>query len=617
MVIDILTKFNCRRKIFLTPKHPFCSYNTEFKVMYTSAVIMEAKLNKNIKPLNNFELERLMKYGLKMNSGDIAWALRNLKEYETVFSYILENLKTGKEKIIFLMDLVNVAMADNIISTEENEFASKFARKLGISEQIYEIIKKFIISAFGDDNKECFEIAQIIKNLYPKIELIDLKYFALQIYESVECTQRDINEKKELRITDRCQIYDDIVLTRGTKLIFDHALVRVYGNILLDGGSLEVINSKIIRKSDSHRACINIKDDYSRVLIEHCEVDCRNYGMFIRAEAGEVTVKESNIYHTTRGAAIRFWGKKLDITKSQFSRCYSPEDGGAIMASGGDGRISECRFSDCEAKRGGAVFAAESVRLSKCHFTNCNVAEYGAAVFYSGIASADDNEFEYIACHPIGAEFVQVVSKRGELKISGEMLIDKSTIIDCPVYVETTGCLNILKASLYLNYPIRCAGSINMKHARVICNYLQESDMLYLENAKKCEILNCEFDGALKTGGINVKGTKIILKNLLFRNTFGGRAVFNAYRPSIKECIFNFCQDGAVYTQGGEIEKCVFVNCRAKIGAGVLMYGRSGSVEHCNFKRCIAETGGGAIDRQVGQHIEKCLFEDCKPENIS
>ena len=103
----------------------------------------------------------------------------------------------------------------------------------------------------------------------------------------------------------------------------------------------------------------------------------------------------------------------------------------------------------------------------------------------------------------------------------------------------------------------------------------------------------------------------------MFRNTFGGRAVFNAYRPSIKECIFNFCQDGAVYTQGGEIEKCVFVNCRAKIGAGVLMYGRSGSVEHCNFKRCIAETGGGAIDRQVGQHIEKCLFEDCKPENIS
>lgn len=617
MVIDILTKFNCRRKIFLTPEHPFCSYSTEFKVMYTSAVIMQAKLNKNISPLNNFELERLMKYGLKMDSTDIAWALRNQKAYDVVFKYIVENLKTGEEKIIFLMDLVNVSMADNVISLKEDEFALNFAKKLEISVQIYEIIKKFIICAVNDENKECFEIAQIIKNLYPKIELIDLKYYALQIYESVECTQRDINEKRELRITDRCQIYDDIVLGRGTKLIFDHALVRIYGNILLNGGTLEIINSKIIRKSDSHRAGVNIKDDYSRVVVRDCEVDCRNYGMFIRAEAGEVCVDKSNIYNTTRGAAIRFWGKKIDITKCHFSRCYSPEDGGAIMARGGVGKISECRFSDCEAKRGGAVFAAETVRLSKCHFTNCNVAEYGAAVFYSGMASADDTEFEYVACHPTGAEFVQVISKRGELNITEKMLIDKSTIIDCPVYVETTGSLDVFNASLYLNHPIRCAGSINMRHSRVICNHLQESDMIYLDNAKNCEIINCEFDGALKTGGINVKGTKIILKNSMFRNTLGGRAVFNAYRPLIKECIFNFCQDGAVYTQGGDIEKCVFVNCRAKTGAGVLMYGRSGSVEHCNFKRCVAETGGGAVDRQVGQHIEKCLFEDCRPENIS
>ena len=617
MILDILTKFNCRRKIFLTPEHPFCSYSTEFKVMYTSAVTMQAKLNRNIKPLNNFELERLMKYGLKMNAGDIAWALRNLNEHETVVEYILDNLKTGEEKIIFLMDLVNVAMADNFISPEENEFALKFALKLGISENIYELVKKYIVCAFEDNVKECFELAKIIKNLYPKIELIDLKYFALQIYESVECTQREINEKKEVRITDRCQIYDDIVLARGTKLVFDHALVRIYGNILLDGGTLEIINSKFIRKSDSHRACINVKDDYSRVIVEKCEADCRNYGMFIRAEAGEVSVKDSNIYNTTRGAAIRFWGKRLDIERCSFSRCYSPEDGGAVMARGGDGSIRDCRFTDCEARRGGAVFATDSIKLNKCHFTNCNVAEYGAAVFYSGIATEENSGFEYVACHPTGAEFVQVISRRGELKVSDEMFLNKSTIIDCPVYVETKGALNILNASLYLNYPIRCAGSIKMKNARIICNYLQKSDMLYLENAKQCEILNSEFDGALKTGGINVKGTKIILKNSMFRNMNGGRAVFNAYRPQIKECIFNFCQDGAIYTQGGEIEKCVFVNCRGKSGAGVLMYGRSGLVRRCNFKRCIAESGGGAVDRQVGQNIEKCLFEDCRPQNIS
>ena len=97
MIVDILTKFNYRRKIYLTPEHPFCSYDDGFKMQYSSAVIMQAGLNKKVKLLNNFELERLMKYGLKMNSSDIAWALRNSKEYEMICEFVLENIKTGKE----------------------------------------------------------------------------------------------------------------------------------------------------------------------------------------------------------------------------------------------------------------------------------------------------------------------------------------------------------------------------------------------------------------------------------------------------------------------------------------------------------------------------------------
>ena len=98
MIVDILTKFNYRRKSIFTPEHPFCSYDDGFKMQYSSAVIMQAGLNKKKLP-NNFELERLMKYGLKMNSSDIAWALRNSKEYEMICEFVLENIKTGKKSI--------------------------------------------------------------------------------------------------------------------------------------------------------------------------------------------------------------------------------------------------------------------------------------------------------------------------------------------------------------------------------------------------------------------------------------------------------------------------------------------------------------------------------------
>ena len=43
-----------------------------------------------------------------------------------------------------------MAMADNFIVPEENEFALKFALKLGVSENIYELVKKYIVCAFED-----------------------------------------------------------------------------------------------------------------------------------------------------------------------------------------------------------------------------------------------------------------------------------------------------------------------------------------------------------------------------------------------------------------------------------------------------------------------------------
>lgn len=130
MIVDILTKFNYKRKIYLTPEHPFCSYDDGFKMQYSSAVIMQAGLNKKVKLLNNFELERLMKYGLKMNSSDIAWALRNSKEYEMICEFVLENIKTGKEKIIFLMDLLNVSGIGSEISADEIKFLKNLLTNL-------------------------------------------------------------------------------------------------------------------------------------------------------------------------------------------------------------------------------------------------------------------------------------------------------------------------------------------------------------------------------------------------------------------------------------------------------------------------------------------------------
>ena len=110
MILDTLTKFNMRRKFWMTPEHPMCTRTKDFKVMYSSAVILQAQLDQETNPLNNYELERLLKAGLKLDSSDVAWALRNSRDNAAVIDYLLDNLNTGRERAFLMMDLVNVSI---------------------------------------------------------------------------------------------------------------------------------------------------------------------------------------------------------------------------------------------------------------------------------------------------------------------------------------------------------------------------------------------------------------------------------------------------------------------------------------------------------------------------
>lgn len=617
MIVDILTKFNMRRKLWMTPEHPLCKMPEDFKIVYCAAIILQTQVNKDTAPLNNFELERLIKAGFKLESSDIAWAMRKARDNEAVVNYLLEHLTTGKDCAFLIMDLINVSISDGEIAEDSKKSIELFAKLFGVPRDRVSLMQRFIEYAHEENVEECQRFAAIIEEKIKGLGISDLKYYIMQITETVEFTQKILDEKKHFRLIDKCNIYEDIVLKEGMSLVIDNAVVRIFGNISLDGGNLIINNSKIIRKSGSHRACINLHTADSRAELSFVEADCRNYGMFIRAEEGVVNIKNSNIYNTTRGAAVRFWGKELKVTDTGFSNCYSPEDGGAVMASGGSVTITGCNFYDCEAKRGGAVYGISGTVISACSFTRCNVADYGAAVYYSGEIEENISNLKYFHCHPTGAEIVQHIALKKPMSLKGEHRIGVSTIVDCPVSIEADGKLVIENANIYLNYPLRCSGQLLMRNAKIISNHLESEDMIYLENAKECTIYHCEIDGMLKTGGINILRARINVAKSLFRNMSGGRAIYNAYHPEISDCIFNFCQKGAVYSQGGNIDRCIFINCRAKSGAGVQMYGKKGLINNCIFRRCISEYSGGAIDKAMGIKIAKCAFEECKPDNIS
>lgn len=617
MIVDNLTKFNQKMKVWMTPKHPLFSKEVEYRIMYGAAVFMQAESCENGNPLSNFELQRLLTAGLKLESENITRVIRLAKEQSIVMDYLLEHFENEKEKYLLILDMINVSISNGKNPESIKESLSLFGKLFEVSSGHIMLLQEFAKAACEENVEKCRELLHRMHMQQMKLEPVDMKYYVMHLWESVDCTQELLEEQKHIRIVEQCVINEDLVLKHGMKLHFDHAQVRILGNILLEGGELIIENTKLIRKGKAHRACINMKDVASRILIRDSSFDCRNLGMLIRAEAGTLLMSNSEIMQTNRGAAIRFWGNELRVENCRFIHCYSHEDGGAIMVRTPNATICKCQFEHCEAKRGGAIFAVEGCQIVDCKFRLCVVAEYGAAIFYHGLVRANVHHLSYHNCLPEGVETVQYLSRMTTFQITGEYHIMVSTIIDCPVLIEAQGNLFVEDANLYLNYPIRCRGSIHMKNVKVISNHLEEQDMLILEHSKYCRIYHCEWNGMGQTGGIFASGCRIIVSKSLFHNMHSGRAIYDAYAPEIRECIFNFCEKGAIYSQNGEIKRCVFVNCRGKSGAGVLMYGNKGTIEQCNFRRCITDFSGGAIDRSLGQSVNKCVFEECRPDDVS
>lgn len=616
-IIDNLTKFNQKKKLWMTPKHPLYVKSKEYRMIYGAIVFMQAELDYLGNPLNNFEMERLLSAGFLLKPEEMAEVLRLSKDKGNAIDSLLQEFETDREHYLLILDLVNVSLQDGDIGEKQMESLQLFRKMFQVSEKEQSILIEFAKCAQKEEVAECRAILHRMHLQGMELTPVDMKYYIMRLWDTILCTQKMLEEEMDVRIVERCQIKEDLVLYPGMRLIFDHAQVRIHGNILLMGGELIIEESKIIRKGDSHRACVNMKDTHSKIVVYNSEVDCRSLGMFVRAEAGELWMKGSTVYGTTRGAAIRFWGNRLEVEKSTFYDCYSHEDGGAIMIRTPNAVVNKCTFRKCEAKKGGAVFAVEGNRITGCVFRECVVAEYGAAVYYHGFVRANVHHLTYDNCYPEGVETVQYLSRMSTFQIVGEYPVRVSTIIDCPVLVEADGNLTIEDANLYLNYPIRCRGSIQMKNVKLISNHLKDSDMLILEHSRGCRIHHCEFNGMGQTGGIYASGSRITVSKSLFRNMSGGRAIYDAYAPDIRETIFNFCDEGGIYAQNGEIKRCVFVNCRAKSGGGILMYGNRGCIEQCNFRRCITDFSGGAIDRALGQQVIKCTYEDCKPNAVS
>lgn len=613
---DLLTKFNRKKRSFLSPRHPLFVEDMEQKTAYCAGVFAHAGLNKINSTLNNYELERLMVKGLGLEPKQIAKVIRLATDGTRLTDSLLWNMNDSLKKYLFLMDLIHVSLRKTPLSEEELESIERYRVLFKVPKDILKLLWQFVQATYESDMEQCIRLFASMRKINLPITMTELKYYMPDMEYITEIENKSVLPGKETRIVDACIVKDKLIVPKEGTLVLDHAVIYLHGTIIVDGGTLVIRDTTIINKSDGGNALIEVKS-YSEVKITNSIMDCRYIGSAINQKNGNLTIVDSKIYHTTRSSAIKFWGNQIEVNNCSFHKCYTVEDGAAIQIQQGHGSITNSTFKKCEAINGGAVYVGADIMITCCSFKHCYALEHGGAIFYNNEVKSNVMDCQYIECYPQGEEIIQYIHGHGEKVIDKEYTVHIASIIEIPIRVTELGILSFNNVVVYLREQVQSKGILKFKGSKIIADGLKQRDMFDISRSRGCVIDRSEFDGRTVNAGFRATGSRMLVVHSIFRNIKNGRAIYDAMEPKITGTIFTYCQDGAIYSCSGIITNCKFINCRQKSGAGIIMYGSRGEIKECRFVRCVSEYSGGAIDKSGGHRIEKCEFKDCKPNNIA
>lgn len=603
--------------MWITTKHPLYFETLDFKIVYGAGIFMQAGLNKTVNTLNNFELERLLKKGFVLSNKEVASVISLAKDGETVIDKITALLKKDIEKYLFIMDMASVSMRSAGLSEQEKQSIDIFAELLRIEPEQKKILLEFVTHAFSLDEKICVALFEKMKEAKMNLTMLELKYYMPELDYVTILDDITIAEGESINLVDRCEIRGVVTIPKSTTLHITNANLKLYGKIVVDGGTLLISESQIVNHLFDAEEMIYVKS-YSKVVILDSKINCKSRGGFLNQQNGTLEICQCKIRHTTKNSAVKFWGNEITVTNTIFHHCFVAGNGAALLINNGVGEINGCTFDDCEAKNGGAIYTSDRMQINGCQFKGCKVVGYGSAVYFQGEIKSSVMDCECNQCYPEHEEIMQYLGGNKDFNITGDYQIRFSTILDRSLVVSQTGSLTFNKVTVYINKNIVCNGKLHMKQSKLIAGpEMLNRDLIVIKHARECMVNNCEFDGRLSAGIFHATGTRLNISNSLFINIAKGRAIFDALEPTITNCIFSYCLGGALYTCAGKISGCSFINCRAKSGAGILMYGSRGEIKTSNFVRCVSDYSGGAIDISGGHQILSCEYSECKPTNIS
>lgn len=378
--MDVLGYLKSRQNELERVNHPLSGRSLGFRYLYSFGVgILAIGSMKSIT-----ELQERYEYFLecmalpKEQREQILPDLNNRFEFR--LSECMKILRTKEVQYCFLADLYklqNLAVWSMEYCTN---VIDNFLHLFHMSENEISFFRLFNRAAVQKNLPE----AQAVYRGFQR-EGFDVSYEMLQyFYPGFEDrdTYGDVTVAlgKTLVIDKPTEIQGNIRVERGGSLLLRGGDVTMSGSIFIDGGRIQLQNTKIFVESCSAPVFLSIKDA-AVVRVENSTVDCNFCCGFLRQNSGRLFIEESEFAHADRRRMIAFSGIDARILRSSFLHGRQ----GLLKVSGSAQLdMRQCDFLDCYEEYGGGVFSnsANNVVIQDCSFRSCRAKYLGAAIYF-------------------------------------------------------------------------------------------------------------------------------------------------------------------------------------------------------------------------------------------
>lgn len=175
--------------------------------------------------------------------------------------------------------------------------------------------------------------------------------------------------------------------------------IEVANSAFIDSAPPVKISSVFYQRQSEHTDAIRSLASFSRTLFEGIayKKDSNTTGGAIYAEHTKVSLDfcffSSN--RSPNGGSLGTFDCQVEIFDTNFSSNYAEQEGGCLLLTGSDLRMSHCNFRDCESLgNGGCItFNQSTFFIEHCIFHANHAIQNGSAIYMCGSSGSVDFSF--------------------------------------------------------------------------------------------------------------------------------------------------------------------------------------------------------------------------------